>query len=237
MIASGIYIFNDVCDVSHDRLHPVKHRPIPAGDISPLNALIICIVVLISGLGIAYIHGVLHFFLLYIGLNFLYSIKLKHVSIIDIFIISIGFVIRLMIGASVAHVQLSMWIIIMTFLLALFLALSKRKGDLYKLEGNETRPVLNDYTQDFLSIGMSIMGSVVIVCYLMYSTSPKVINYFGSEYVYVNSIFVLFGIFRYLQITFKDAATDNPTKVFIHDFWLKLTIVGWLLSFTYIMYL
>ncbi|MEK9728104.1 MAG: UbiA prenyltransferase family protein [Candidatus Margulisiibacteriota bacterium] len=237
-VASAIYIFNDIIDIKHDRAHPIKkHRPLASGQLSIKVATILGIGLICFGLFIACIQNVWFSFLLYICLNILYSLKLKHIPIIDVFIIAIGFVIRLVIGSSVSNVELSMWIVIMTFLLALFLAFSKRKGDLVNLNGqSQARPVLDEYTQEFLSICMAIMGSVVIVAYIMYTTSATVIAYTNSNYVYATSIFVVFGILRYLKITFYDQTTGNPTKVLIYDIWLQLSILFWLLSFAILLY-
>jgi decaprenyl-phosphate phosphoribosyltransferase len=237
-VASAVYIFNDSIDIKHDRAHPVKkHRPLASGALSIKWASFLGLGLGLFGLGIAYIQSVWVPFLLYICLNILYSIKLKHVPIIDVFIIAIGFVLRLIIGASVSNVELSMWIVIMTFLLALFLAFSKRKGDLANLNGqSQARPVLDEYSQEFLSICMAIMGSVVIVSYIMYTTSETVIAYTNSRYVYTTSLFVVFGILRYLKITFFDQTTENPTKVLIHDIWLQVSILAWLLSFAILLY-
>ncbi len=237
-VASAIYIFNDSIDIKRDRAHPIKkHRPLTSGKLSIKAASVLGIGLVCFGLGIAYIQSVWLPFLLYICLNIAYSLKLKHIPIIDVFIISMGFVIRLLIGASVSQVELSMWIVIMTFLLALFLAFSKRKGDLVNLNGqSQARPVLDEYSQEFLSICMAIMGSVVIVAYIMYTTSATVIAYTHSNYVYTTSIFVVFGILRYLKITFFDQITGSPTKVLIHDIWLQLSILCWLLSFAILLY-
>ena len=185
----------------------------------------------------AVLHHVWIPFAIYISLNILYSLKLKHIPIIDCFIIAFGFIIRLVIGASVSHVELSMWIVIMTFLLALFLAFSKRKGDLSNVDVDSTaRPVLVEYNQEFLNVCMAIMGSVVIVAYIMYTTSPTVIAATNSNYIYTTSIFVVYGILRYLKITCFDQTTASPTKVLIQDVWLQMTILGWLISFAILLY-
>lgn len=237
-VASSVYIFNDIVDVERDRQHPVKkNRPIASGSVSIRTASITGTVLVALGLYIARLEGVWLLFLCYLLLNVFYSLKLKHVPIVDVLVISMGFVIRLIVGASVASIELSMWIVIMTFLLSLFLALSKRKGDLVNLDGKaDARPVLEAYNHEFLTVCMGIMASVVIVAYIMYTTSAEVIARTGSNYVYVTSIFVLFGILRYLKITLFDQTTDSPTKVLIRDIWLQLSIVAWLASFALMLY-
>jgi len=238
LVASAIYIMNDIIDIDRDRAHPIKkNRPLPAGKI-PLNlAWALSFGLATVGLWIALLNQVWIPFAIYIVLNILYSLKLKHIPIIDCFIIATGFIIRLVIGASVSHVELSMWIVILTFLLALFLAFSKRKGDLANVDVDSTaRPVLAEYNQEFLNICMAIMGSVVIVAYIMYTTSPTVITNTNSNYVYATSIFVVFGILRYLKITCFDQTTGSPTKVLIQDVWLQMTIFAWLISFAILLY-
>lgn len=238
LVASAIYIMNDIIDIDRDRAHPIKKtRPLPAGKI-PLNlAWALSFGLATVGLWMAVLHHVWIPFAVYISLNILYSLKLKHIPIIDCFIIATGFIIRLVIGASVSHVELSMWIVIMTFLLALFLAFSKRKGDLSNVDVDSTaRPVLVEYNQEFLNVCMAIMGSVVIVAYIMYTTSPTVIAATNSNYIYTTSIFVVYGILRYLKITCFDQTTASPTKVLIKDIWLQMTIVAWLVSFAILLY-
>lgn len=238
LMASAVYIFNDLIDVERDRQHPVKRRrPLAAKTVSVRAAIVMSIVFVFLGLCIAYTEGVLALFVGYLLLNVMYTLRLKHIPIVDVFVISIGFVIRLVVGAVVASVTLSMWIVIMTFLLSLFLALSKRKGDLVSLDGQtEARPVLDAYNHEFLTVCMGIMASVVIVAYIMYSTSAEVILHTGSHYVYVTSIFVLFGILRYLKITIFDQTSDSPTRVLIRDVWLQLSILAWLASFAFMLY-
>lgn len=237
-VASAVYILNDLLDIKHDQAHPVKkNRPIASGAVSPRNAVVIGALLALFGLSIAYFQHLTGLFIIYIGLNILYSIKLKHVPIIDVFIISIGFVIRVVVGSVIGQVELSMWIVIMTFLLALFLALSKRKGDIVDLKTNHlARPVLDEYNQEFLSICMAIMAAVVIVSYIMYTTSASVIEYTQSHHVYLTAIFVLFGILRYLKITLFDKNSGNPTKVLFKDSWLQLSILGWISSFIFFLY-
>jgi decaprenyl-phosphate phosphoribosyltransferase len=237
-IASMVYVINDVIDADLDKLHPKKkNRPIAAGTISKTRALIIALILGCIGTSISLYQDTLLYTYAYISLNLLYSFKVKHIPILDVITIALGFILRLMIGAHVSLVSLSMWIIIMTFLLTLFLAFSKRSGDLFNLQNAQTRPVLAKYDQSFLNISIAIMGSVTIVAYLMYTTSADVIERAGSNQLYITGIFVLYGILRYLKITFFDHKSDNPTDVLIKDSGLQLTIIGWLISFTVILYL
>lgn len=167
----------------------------------------------------------------YIFLNIFYSLKLKHIAIIDIFIIASGFVIRLYIGALSANVKLSAYIVIVTFLLALFLVLAKRRDDLVIANGNKTRKNLQGYNKTFLDISMGISASLVMVAYIFYTIDSEVRERFHTDNLYLSAFFVLLGIFRYMQITFVEEQSHNPSKILLRDRFLQLTIIGYLLSF------
>lgn len=170
--------------------------------------------------------------LIYFFLNILYSIKLKHISILDIFIIATGFVLRLFAGSVVTDVELSMWIILLTFLLAIFLALAKRRDDvLLSLGGQETRKNIDGYNLEFVNASMVLMAGVVILSYIMYTISPEVTQRLNSNYLYLTSFFVILGVLRYMQITFVEQDSASPTKILIKDRFLKVTIILWLISF------
>ena len=176
--------------------------------------------------------------LAYLVLNIAYSIKLKHIAIVDIVIIAIGFVLRLFVGSTVTDTPLSMWIVIMTFLLALFIALAKRRDDviIYNETGQKMRKVVGGYNLQFIETSMSIMASVTLVAYIIYTTSDRVIQHFHSEYLYLTSLFVIIGILRYLQITFVNEDSGSPTKIILSDHFIQLALLGWILSFAWILY-
>ncbi|MDQ7068606.1 MAG: UbiA prenyltransferase family protein [Sulfurimonas sp.] len=168
----------------------------------------------------------------YFILNIAYSFKLKHIAIVDIFIIATGFVLRLFAGAQVTDTTLSMWIIIITFLLAIFLALAKRRDDvLLSIEGKETRKNIDGYNLEFVNAAMVLMSGVVILSYLQYTVSPEVITRIGSEYLYLTTLFVILAILRYMQITFVEQQSGSPSKIVLHDTFIKITLILWLLSF------
>ena len=156
----------------------------------------------------------------------------------DITIISIGFVLRLFIGSVVTETHLSKWIVIMTFLLALFLALAKRRDDVihYMNTGKKMRKVIDGYNLQLIDGAMLIMASVVIVSYLLYTTSLEVIQRINSEYLYITSIFVILGVLRYFQITFVGNNSGSPTKILLQDKFIIITILSWILSFVYLIY-
>jgi len=241
LTASAIYTLNDYHDISEDQQHPTKkNRPLASGVISKTQAIVIMGILFVAGFGLmttlsmsaAGILGI------YVVMNIAYSFYLKHVAILDVTIIAIGFVLRLFIGAAVTSISLSMWIVIMTFLLALFMALAKRRDDvlIYLDTGKKMRKVIDGYTLQFLDIAMAIMASVVIVSYIIYTTSPEVVERIHSTYLYLTSLFVILGIMRYLQITFVLKDSGSPTKIVLQDRFMQLTLLGWIVSFAWILY-
>lgn len=235
IIASSVYIFNDIKDVEADRQHPVKkERPIASGEVKVKSAFILSLVLMAAGLIFSFFLNITFMFIIlsYLVLNIFYSLGLKHVTILDIFIISIGFVLRVFAGAVVISVNVTMWIIIITFLLSLFLALAKRRDDiLLSGEGLDTRKNIDGYNLTFVNSGMLVMASVVIVSYILYTISENVISKFDAQHLYLTVLFVILGVFRYMQLTFVENKGGNPTMLLWTDRFLQITILLWLVSF------
>ena len=243
LVASAVYILNDYLDQEEDRKHPIKkYRPIASGTIPGKHALILMGSLLVVIVPIFFLLDKYAFYLIsgYVFLNVLYTFRLKHIPILDIFIISLGFLIRIATGAVIAdpHIPLSMWIVLMIFLGALFLALAKRRDDvLLAAEGNKVRKAIDGYNLEFINGAMMIMASVLIVSYISYTISPEVQQKLGSQYLYITVLFVLLGVLRYMQITFVEQKSGSPTKVFLRDSFLQLTILGWIVAFIVLIYL
>jgi len=241
-IASSIYIINDWKDIEVDKLHPSKkNRPLAAGTIRVRNAFIAFGLLILSGLSIYifvlqnyYATGLLIF---YFFLNIAYSLKLKQLSIIDITIVAIGFIIRLFIGSIITNMSLSYWIIILTFLLALLLVTGKRRHDviIYEETSQKMRKSIAGYNLEFLNATIIIIVATMFICYLMYTISPEIVKRNG-EYLYLTSIFVFIGLFRYLQAIFVEKKGESPTKILTKDRFLQITIVLWAISFVAISY-
>lgn len=233
--ASALYAFNDILDKEEDQKHPEKkHRPISSGQISARSASILSIVLLIVSLvGAAFLStDFFSILLIYVLMNIAYSIKLKHISILDISLISIGFVLRIFAGAALVNVEPTNWIVLVTFLLALFLALAKRRDDVLLVdEGLKTRKNVDGYNLEMINAGMVFMAGVTTVAYIMYTLSDDVIARLDSSNTYLTSFFVIVGILRYMQITFVENRSGNPTSILLNDLFLKLIILGWLSSF------
>lgn len=244
--ASSIYCFNDIYDVEADRKHPKKcKRPIASGAVSIPKAYGLMALMLILSLSLAFfaldntaisVIGVICFYYL---MNIAYCIKLKQIALVDVFIIAVGFVLRVVLGGVVNEIELSQWIVLMTFLLALFLAFAKRRDDvvLYQETGVLPRKNVNRYNLDFMNQAITIVATITLVAYIMYTVSDEVMTRFGSHYIYFTTIFVLAGILRYLQLTIVDVKSGSPTKVLIHDRFVQLCIVGWIVSFLVLIYL
>lgn len=235
LVASSIYIFNDLMDIEEDKQHPKKKfRPLASGTVSKTTGkFLIFLLSLVSLVGSLFVSQELFTVLLvYFLLNIVYSLKLKHISIVDIFIIATGFVLRLFAGSSVIEAPLSMWIIIITFLLALFLAIAKRRDDvLLSAQGKETRKNIDGYNLEFVNATMILMAGTIIVSYILYTISPEVVHRLNCEYLYLTAFFVILGVIRYMQITFVEQNSGSPTKIVLKDRLLQLTIIFWLISF------
>lgn len=249
LAASGIYCFNDIHDADADRQHPVKcMRPVASGAVSKQTAYVTMSIVWILAIMLvawACIYsgririGLIGTLLLYVVMNVAYCIKLKQIALLDVFMIAIGFVLRVAAGGMATGIILSHWIVLTTFLLTLFLAVAKRRDDaaIYETTGVKARKNVECYNMDFLNQSIGVLGSVTIVCYILYTVSDEVVERMGSHYLYATSVFVLAGIMRYMQITLVDRKSGNPTKVLLQDHFIHVCIIGWISAFTIILYL
>lgn len=237
LVASAIYILNDYLDIEEDRKHPKKkNRPLASGAVPVPHAFIMFGLLLLIGIGGMAFFSTTALILtgVYVFNNLLYSYGLKHIALLDITMISIGFVLRLFIGeaAGEGELPLSMWIILVTFLLAMFLALAKRRDDvLLQAQGKKVRKSIYGYNLEYINGGMMIMASVTIVAYISYTISPEVTQRLQTDQLYFTVFFVILGILRYMQITFVEQKSGSPTKVLLRDLFLQITIIGWVLCF------
>ena len=240
-MASAIYILNDYRDIESDRQHPTKcKRPLAAGEVSPSVALLAMVIMATGALLVAFWLNPYFFtvLLVYAGLNVAYSFGLKHVSILDILIVAFGFLLRTVAGGLVADVPISQWLVIMIFLLALFLALAKRRDDLLlgKSSGRLMRKSVKNYTLEYVNACLTMLAGIIIVSYLMYTISDEVVGRLG-DHLYFTSIFVIAGMMRYLQISLVENNSGSPTKLLYTDRFVQLTLLAWLMSFFALIYL
>ncbi|TAH26160.1 MAG: prenyltransferase [Cytophagales bacterium] len=241
-VASSIYILNDYKDIATDKLHPEKRkRPLASGLASPSIALTLMVVLVFFGFGVSSMLPRMFSFilLLYFILNIGYSLGLKNISILDVLIVAFGFLLRAVSGGIVISIAISQWLIIMVFLLAIFLAIAKRRDDvkMYLLSGKSMRKSIAEYNLEFVNTSLSMLCGVIIVAYLMYTLSPDVQTRMNSDNIYLTTIFVIAGMLRYLQITFVENNSGSPTKILYSDKFIIFTILFWLLSFYIIIYL
>lgn len=240
-IASFVYIINDIFDINFDKNHrEKKRRPIASGKISKNSATIIGVSLLFIGLTILFFLSYSSFMItmIYVILNFLYSIKLKHIAIVDFVIVSLGFVIRIIIGSDVSKVDLTNWTIVLVFLLSLFLAVSKRRDDVYQFEHEKkmNRKVVTQYNLKFMDKILNIISSSLLVTYLLFITSAEISDKYTQEYLLITFVFVLIGVFRYNQISYVFNQSGSPVKILFTDKFLQIVIICWIATFFVIIY-
>ena len=236
LLSSVIYIFNDWRDIEADRLHKKKKlRPLAAGDVSPNTALFAaCFLLLIVIFLIVYSDFPTNSILLmviYGVVNLTYSLGLKQIPILELVLVSSGFVIRLIFGAEVINVDLSIWILVCTGLLATLIVVGKRRGDL--IQGHDTslkRRSLQGYNQEYLNQLLVIFSACIITSYLLFCASTYAIDKFGSDVLWT-SIFVILGVLAYLKLLVVDQKGDDPVKLFLSNTLIQFIAGAWLVSF------
>lgn len=242
--ASSIYVLNDIRDVESDRKHPVKRdRPLASGRF-PMGVAVACaLLCIISSVSI----------LLYIGdsilaaiiasyciLNVLYSLYLKHVSIVDCIVIAIGFELRILAGCEAIHVRPSDFILVVTFFLALLLAFIKRKGELNVLDehANGHRRALSNYSVKLLDIYIFSCATMTLISYMFYTIDANVVKQIGSDNLKYSLVFVVYGLFRFIQLADIDKyqGEGDPTTLLFRDFALQSTITLFLVYVVFCFY-
>lgn len=244
--ASSIYIINDYSDIESDRVHPEKcRRPLASGAISVGRAKLVLVGLVISTIGLiislsdVFGYNVLKFGAVissYFVMNLAYTFRLKHIAIVDISIIAVGFVLRVLAGGYATGIVVSQWAIILTFVLALVLAVGKRRGELVntQLSGN-TRKALDGYNIQFADIVLSISVTLAIVSYIMFVISPETQKEFTNK-VFYTFIFVIFAFLRYLQQTLVYNRTESPTKMIYKDRYIQVVLALWGFAFLILIY-
>jgi 4-hydroxybenzoate polyprenyltransferase len=242
LVASGVYVLNDYRDIDADKKHPEKClRPLACGLVSRKKAIIIMTLCFFSGMGLALMLELKFAFILflYLAINIAYSSGLKHISILDVMLVSVGFVLRIRAGGALADVHVSIWLTVMVYLLALFMAFAKRRDDvLLKLQsGVDMRKASSQYNLDFLNAVIVMISSITIVAYILYSVSTDTMERLGTYRIYHTSIFVIAGMLRYLQLVFVEKISGSPTNLLYQDKFIQIAISLWIISFYVILYL
>lgn len=240
LIASSQYVFNDYLDKEQDALHPEKKfRPFAAKKIDPGFALFLTCIILSISLITSYKLSLAFFSLsfFYLGFNLLYSKFLKHIVILDVMSISIGFVIRAIAGAVLVGVNFSSWLILCTFMLALFWGFSKRRGEILLLKNaSEHRKILEEYSPEFLNLMMAISSTVTLLSYIMYTMSQNTISNLGTDKLFLTIPIVTYAIFRSLYIIYIKNMGHNPTKAIATDISVLISGIIWLILVSLILY-
>lgn len=242
--ASSIYCLNDIVDVEDDRQHPVKcHRPMASGAISITQGYTLMFLMFVLSMLSTFLLCQSQLetacvILFYWLLNIAYCLKLKQYAIIDVCVVSFGFVLRILAGGYATSIHLSKWIVLMTFLLMLFLSFAKRRDDVVRMNETGHAPRQNTirYNLTFINQAITITSSVTLVCYIMYTVSPETIQNFHTDYLYLTSVFVLVGLLRYIQIAVVDKRSGDPTKVMLHDRFMQFVVLAFGLAFLFIIY-
>lgn len=244
LCSSFVYIINDLKDAINDRNHPVKRlRPIASGEVSERKALLIGAFCLILSLAILWYIKLLGIFICviaYIILNIIYTFYAKHIEIIDVIFLAMGFVLRVVAGSFVISGDISQWLIIMVFLLSIFLALGKRWNDVSLMEENKStgtlRKSLDGYTKEFLLSLLTLFAAVNTICYIVYSVTTNTHDAFTNKYFFSTSLWVILGNMRYLQIIFVFNNSYSPTQALFKDKIIRYTVLLWILHITLFLY-
>ena len=219
-VSSAVYVLNDLHDAPQDRLHPIKkRRPIASGEASPVLALGLAAALLAGGLGGAWRlgTGLLAVLGSYLALQIVYTLWLKRIALVDVIVISMGFVLRALAGAVVIHVKISPWLLVCAMLLALFLGLCKRRHEKVNLSGQGTRASLDGYDERLLDLLITMTGAAALVCYSIYTLWPETVAKFGTPWLGATIPFVVFGLFRYMDLVYRQDKGDRPEHILLTD--------------------
>lgn len=238
--SSAVYLINDLADLKQDRQHPTKRRrPLAAGIISPAQASALAVVLLICSFGASLALGPTFTALtvIYVGLTVAYSFWLKHIVLIDVFVLAAGFVLRAVAGAVVVHVPISPWLYVCTVLASLFLGLGKRRHELILLSGDagSHRPILDEYSLPLLDQLIMIVTAAAIMAYSLYTFSAD--NLPADHSMMLTIPFVIYGFFRYLYLMHQRRGGGSPEEALIGDRPLLASVVLWMLTAVAILYL
>ncbi|MGS0765343.1 decaprenyl-phosphate phosphoribosyltransferase [Syntrophomonas curvata] len=238
LLSSGVYIFNDINDLNQDRNHPKKkNRPLAAGRINIKPAVFLCILLIILGLYIGWKLSLIFLvvILVYLVNNILYTLLLKKIVILDVMSIALGFFLRVYAGAVVIDVKASNWLLIAAALLALFLALGKRRYELLSLSPSSRR-VLEQYDVKFIDQMIAAITATILLSYALYTVSPETVSRFGTDSLLFTLPWVIYGIFRYLYLLHLQEEGGDPTELLYKDKPLLICVLSWVLFVIILIY-
>lgn len=232
LASSALYILNDIFDRPADQLHPTKRRrPIASGRLSVTAASLVCAALLLSAGGMALALGdvFLSLVAVYCGLTLAYCLALKHVILVDALLIATGFVVRVAGGAVAIQVEASHWLIVCAFLLALYLTFAKRRQELILMRGRAVvhRRVLGQYSAGYLDQVNNILLGAAIVCYALYAVAPDTIARFGTGALIYGTVFVVYGLLRYMMLVHSGENGGDPGQLVVSDRPLRTAVFLW----------
>jgi 4-hydroxybenzoate polyprenyltransferase len=245
LASSAVYLLNDIADREEDARHPVKKlRAIASGRLSVGTARVAAVVCAVAALAIAWslphaprvtplgVPAGLVVLIAYLGLNVAYTSWLKQIVIADVTCVALGFLIRVVSGPKVAGLEVSSWLILCTFFGALFLACSKRRGELLITEatGGGGRSVLQHYSDRVLDVLVAMAATATLICYSIYTASPDTVAKFHTDHLLYTVPFVFVGLGRYILLLYRRQRGEDPARVLFTDPGLLLAISGWLAS-------
>jgi 4-hydroxybenzoate polyprenyltransferase len=240
-VSGVVYLINDVADRDQDRLHPIKRlRPIASGELPPGTALTFAAVLGVTSLGLAFwlrpAFGMAA--AAYLALFVVYTSSLKHIVVLDVMAIAIGFVLRAVAGGLVIDVHISNWLLVCTMLGALFLGLAKRRHEMTLLADGATghRKILEEYDTYLLDQMIGVVAAATMVAYIIYCASPETHAYFGTEWMVLTTPFPIYGLFRYLYLVHRKAGGGNPSDLLLNDRPLLACVLLWGLTSVLIIY-
>ncbi|HEY5615550.1 MAG TPA: decaprenyl-phosphate phosphoribosyltransferase [Bacteroidota bacterium] len=242
LISSTAYIINDIADREVDKQHPIKkNRPLAAGTLNVTQASLWAIVIATAAVILALRFPVefQYVALTYFVMNVAYSFGLKHIILLDVFIVASGFMFRVLAGAYSIEVGTSNWLVLCTLFVSLFLATSKRRGELVlsqQVEAYEGRAVLKHYNLSSLDQIITISAAGMAISYALYTVAQRTVNIFHTENLIYTTVFVLFGIFRYLILMHSNPTEDNPVRLLIRDPLMIVNIGAWFVTCVAIIY-
>jgi 4-hydroxybenzoate polyprenyltransferase len=241
VLSGAVYLVNDIADRDSDRQHPLKARRAVASGALPVTVAAAAAILLgAAGLAAAYLVGreFAAVAAAYVALQLLYSRPLKHIIIIDVLTIAIGFVLRAVAGALAVQVEISHWLLVCTILLALFIALAKRRHEIVLLGGDATshRPILGDYTSYLLDQMIGVVTASTLIAYVFYTISPETQAKFGTPWLGLTIPFPLYGIFRYLFLVHQREGGGSPADLLLTDRPLLACVALWALAVALIIY-
>lgn len=233
LVASSIYVFNDLCDVEKDRAHPIKkNRPIAAGEVNTITAVTLSAVLLAIGLSWAYTLGEWVFVLMtgYALMMVLYSLWLKHLLLVDVFVIALGFMARPLVGAAAIHVEISRWLMVCAFFIGLTLSMIKRRQELARI-GDQVKRGRRSLQEappiHVWDMWVNMLSAITILAYTLYTFDPVTVAHVGSQKLMFTTPIVVFALLRYQSNVYTREAGEDPTEAVLSDPWILASLLAW----------